>query len=259
MGIENHTETIAVEIQRRAPIFIFCDHASNAIPQELNDLGLPEDILQTHIAWDIGAEALTDALGDMLDASVLKSCFSRLVVDVNRSVESKDVIPQVSDQIPVPGNQMLDIAGRAARIERFHEAYHGRLSAALDHACLAGRPFVVSIHSFTKRLMGAAEDRIWPIGLLWREDEPSARAVIDHLHRETGWPIGDNEPYDARVFNYSVDRHVGPRGLPHITLEVRQDMIGNSEGVYRIVHLLAGAILHAARLAGVHIGTDVTQ
>ena len=38
-----------------APLFIFVDHASNAIPPAYDDLGLPEDVLATHIGWDIGA------------------------------------------------------------------------------------------------------------------------------------------------------------------------------------------------------------
>ena len=230
-----------------APFFIFCDHAANAMPRRLNCLGLPSDILATHIAWDIGARALSHAVARRLDCALLECGFSRLVVDVNRDVSSPDLIPVVSDQIPVPGNQMLGDAERAARVAAFHEPYHRMLGEALDAAQKkAPDVFVISIHSFTDRLMGAADERPWPVGFLWREDERSARAAIARLEESTDWLIGDNQPYDARVFNYSVDRHVGPRGLAHLTLEVRQDMIADEGGVEAVAPLIADAIAYAA-------------
>lgn len=231
-----------------APYFIFCDHASNAMPPALNCLGLPSDLLAAHIAWDIGARALSHAVAESLGGSLLECGFSRLVVDVNRDVSTPDVIPVVSDQIPVLGNQMLSDAERARRIAAFHDPYHRMLGEALD-AAQERTPdlFVVSIHSFTDRLMGAAEERPWPVGLLWREDEQSARAAIDRLEQQTDWLIGDNQPYDARVFNYSVDRHVGPRGLAHLTLEVRQDRIADPQGVEIVAPVIADAIAFAAR------------
>lgn len=202
----------------------------------------------THIAWDIGARALSHAVARRLGCTLLECCFSRLVVDVNRDVKSLDLIPAASDQIPIPGNQMLSDAERERRIAELHTPYHHMLSEALDEVQeIAGDVFAVSIHSFTDRLMGAADDRPWPVGLLWREDERSARAAIDSLQQRTDWLIGDNEPYDARVFNYSVDRHIGPRSLAHLTFEVRQDMISDPDGVEDMGAILADAISFASR------------
>lgn len=233
-----------------APFFVFCDHASNAMPAELCSLGLPDDILQTHIAWDIGAGALTAALAEQLQGTAFFCGFSRLIIDPNRSPSAEDFIPAVSDQIPIPGNQMLSEAARRDRMERFHAPYHERLSAALDRFAAEHRNLlIVSVHSFTKRLMGAAEDRPWPIGLLWREDEDSARVMIDHLKRAAGWAVGDNKPYDAREFNYSVDRHVSPRGLRHVTLEVRQEMLAGDDAVAETAILLAAGVRDAAARA----------
>ncbi len=226
-----------------APVFIFCDHASNAIPAALNCLGLPEDILKTHIAWDIGAGALAAGLAQRLQGTLFRCGFSRLIIDPNRAIGTQDIIPPTSDQIPIPGNQMLSDDDCKARIDQFHIPYHDLMDAALDDfIATCGEPFVISVHSFTNRLMGAAEDRPWAAGLLWREDEPSAREMINHLERETDWRIGDNEPYDARRFNYSVDRHIGPRSLSHITLEVRQDLISDNEGVAEMADLIAAGV-----------------
>ncbi len=230
-----------------APFLIFCDHASNRIPAEFNDLGLSEDVLQTHIAWDIGAKALSHALGDRLQARVLHCGFSRLMIDVNRDPAVTDSIPQVSDQITVPGNQMLTESERASRVENLFDVYHLALGGAVEEISANSNAFVVSVHSFTKRMMGAAEDRPWDVGLLWREDERSAHAMMDYLRDESSWAVGDNQPYDARLYNYSVDRHVGPRGLRHLTFEVRQDHISSAAGVEEACEQLAGAILHVAQ------------
>ncbi len=80
------------------------------------------------------------------------------------------------------------------------------------------------------------------MGLLWREDETSARAFMAELAATTDYTVGDNQPYDARIFNYSVDRHVGPRGLRHITLEVRQDLVSNESDVDRVAGKLGPAL-----------------
>lgn len=226
-----------------APILVFCDHASNAMPASFDCLGLPHDILSTHIAWDIGSGALGEALARKLGAAFLSCGFSRLIIDANRDVSSSDIIPAVADQIPIPGNQMLTAADRAARIQEFHEPYHASLGAAVtDLAARFDDPVVISVHSFTNRLMGAGDERPWGAGLLWREDEASATFMIDWLRNNTQWPIGDNQPYDARVFNYSVDRHIGRRPLRHLTFEVCQDLIGDANGVAKIADILARGV-----------------
>ena len=226
-----------------APVLVFCDHASNAMPASFDCLGLPQDILATHIAWDIGAGAVAKAMARSLGAAFLSCGFSRLIIDANRDLSSNDIIPAVADQIPVPGNQMLTDADRADRVGNFHEPYHERLGGAID--ALAARhenPIAISVHSFTNRLMGAGNERPWGLGLLWREDEASAKFIIDWLRNHAEWPIGDNEPYDARLFNYSVDRHIGPRGIRHLTFEVRQDLVSDADGVAKIADILARGV-----------------
>ncbi|MGL6181181.1 MAG: N-formylglutamate amidohydrolase, partial [Aestuariivirga sp.] len=39
-------------------LLILCDHASNALPPEYGDLGLPAEQFERHIAYDIGARAV---------------------------------------------------------------------------------------------------------------------------------------------------------------------------------------------------------
>lgn len=226
-----------------APVFVFCDHASNAVADHLNCLGLPADLLKTHIAYDIGAAKVAAGLAQAISGELFNCGFSRLVVDANRAPDAADIIPKHSDRIPIPGNQNLSDKDRIERIDHFHAAYHQKLGTAIKafkdkHA----NPLYLCIHSFTNRLMGASEERPWPVGLLWRDDERSARFMIKWLHTRLAEPIGDNEPYDARIFNYSVDRHIGPLGASHLTLEIRQDKICDDQGVSTYTALLTEAI-----------------
>lgn len=242
---DRETNVSSLRIFGDEPFFVFCDHASNAIDDDLDCLGMPEDLLATHIAWDIGAGGITRAVGERLSCATLNCKFSRLVVDANRAVEAPDVIPATSDQIPVPGNQMLDEAARQARFARYHDPYHEELGAVIEAlSAKHDNLFTISIHSFTDRMMGAADPRPWQAGMLWRHDETSARMLTKFLKSETDWQIGDNEPYDARVFNYSVDRHIAPKHLRHITLELRQDVIFEERDRLAVADLLARGFRH---------------
>ena len=229
------------------PFVIICDHASNHIPDELHNLGLPDDILRTHIAWDIGAQSLAQAIARDLGATLFECQISRLVVDVNRAETASDVIPSSSDQIPIPGNQSLNEAEITKRLESFHRPYHHGLDTILSSHPAREDLFIVSIHSFTKRMTGAQNDRPWPIGLLWHHDEASARAAIEILSETIADPIGDNEPYDAREFNYTIDTHVAPKNWRHLTFEVRQDWLATPELVKTATTMLVDAIRAASK------------
>jgi predicted N-formylglutamate amidohydrolase len=227
-----------------APIFFFCDHATPRIPDEFHNLGLDARFLQTHIAYDIGAKDLTLALADHFGARAITSDFSRMLVDPNRSMDRDDHIPAVSDGIEIPGNQGLTAVAREERIHRFFEPYHQALAEEIDAARGAlSDPLLVSVHSFTPRLHTTHEDRPWHVGILWAHDEPTAKRFITALReRAPDYRVGDNEPYDARGFNYTIDRHIKPLGLRHLTLEVRQDLIADAQGIAAMSRLLAGAI-----------------
>lgn len=231
-----------------APFVFFADHASNTIPDAYEGLGLPGDLLQTHVAWDLGAAALTEALHARLGGVAHFCGFSRLLIDPNRSLDRPDLVPPQSDQIPIPGNVELAYAERERRIHDYFEPYHQSLDRTLaQQGALHQDLFVTSLHSFTPRLVGEFEDRPWHVGVLWRHDEGSAQVFMDLMRKETDWVIGDNKPYDAHGFNYTVDRHIAPRRLPHLTLEVRQDMLASAEQVETMADALETGIRFCQR------------
>jgi predicted N-formylglutamate amidohydrolase len=212
------------------------------MPLSLEHLGLPARARSRHIAWDIGAANLTRALADRLDATAVLAGYSRLVVDCNRRLEDPSCFLSLADGDPVPGNVGLTPAAIAERARACHEPYHAAIAARLAGARQAGRvPALVAIHSFTPVMSGFV--RPWHVGVLWDRDGRIALPLLESLRTEAGLTVGDNEPYSGRhPADYTVDRHAGQAGLPHVCIEVRQDELTTPSGVERWTNRLAGAL-----------------
>jgi predicted N-formylglutamate amidohydrolase len=215
-------------------ILLLCDHASNRVPEGI-DLGIRPEQLDLHIALDIGAEPLTRALADRLDAPAVLATVSRLVIDLHREPDHPDLIPATSDGHIIPGNELPD---REARILAYHRPYHEALAGLIDRT----RPkLLVAIHSFTARLQTAAADRPWQVGILYNRDDRAARIAIDLLAAE-GLAVGDNQPYSGKLLNATLNRHGEGRGIPYLAVEVRNDLIADGAGVARWTDILARVI-----------------
>src|SRR4051794_17525685 len=131
-------------------LLLLCDHASNAVPPDLGDLGLPEAEFRRHIAYDIGAAAVTRSLARRLNAPAILTRFSRLIIDPNRGRDDPTLVMRLSDGAVIPGNARVDDAEVARRIERFYDPYDHAITAAIGRAMAAGAPPVlVCVHSFT--------------------------------------------------------------------------------------------------------------
>jgi predicted N-formylglutamate amidohydrolase len=204
---------------------IFCDHASNYIPAELEGLGLPAPERARHIAWDIGAAGVTEALSEILDAPAILCGASRLVIDCNRHLDASALIPEISDGTAIPGNLQLSDAARAVRIERWFRPYHDAVeSVLLEREARGARSVVVSVHSMTASLAG--KPRPWQIALSSWIDRGLAEPVLAALRRPGDVVVGDNQPYDLDPkVDYSIPFHALRRGLPHLQVEFRQDEI----------------------------------
>jgi predicted N-formylglutamate amidohydrolase len=225
-------------------LLLIADHASNRVPPSL-DLGISPELLEDHIAVDIGAGPLSGALARQLGCPAILGAWSRLVVDLNRDADDPNVIPVISDGWPIPGNEGLSDAGRRDRIERYWMPYH----AFIEQRIQASRPaLVVAIHSFTPQLASRPEHRRpWQVGILYNRDDRVARIAIPLL-REAGLVTGDNEPYSGLELNATMNRHAEAHGLPYLSIEVRQDLIAGEAGVTEWARLLAPIIDRVASL-----------
>lgn len=230
LGPDDPAPWRAVNESGRAPVLLICDHASNRVPAALGDLGLAPERLGQHIGWDIGAAAVTERLAAALDAPAFLTGFSRLVIDCNRHPGGAGSIPEVSDGVEIPANQGLSPADAGARIALLFEPYHRAIAARLDGFEAAGTvPAILSIHSFTPTMSG--RDRPWHAGVLWDSDPRLAVPLLAALSADPAIVVGDNEPYSARdPHGYSMAAHGGRRGLPHVLIELRQDLIADPAG-----------------------------
>jgi predicted N-formylglutamate amidohydrolase len=239
IGRDDPAPFVVLEEHGRAPALVVCDHASRAFPGSLNRLGLPELPSWQHIAWDIGAGELARGLAHALDAPAVLAGYSRLVVDCNRSPDDEEAFRKESDGWTVPGNQHLTTDDRHLRLASFFDPYHECIEAALGG--FRGRgivPLLVAVHSFSPTLAG--NTRPWHAGVLWDRDEANAQRLLAGLRAEKGLVIGDNEPYSGKhPANYTIDHHAKAHGLPHVCIEVRQDLLSSPAGIERWVRLLA--------------------
>jgi predicted N-formylglutamate amidohydrolase len=223
----------------------FCDHASNQVPAELHDLGLPATELARHIAWDIGAAGVTEALSEIFDAPAILCGASRLVIDCNRQLHASDLIPEVSDGTAIPGNLHLGEAGRADRIRCWFHPYHDAVESVLLRREALGVPSIaVSIHSMTASLGGIP--RPWQIALSSYLDRSLAGPVLAALRQPGDIVVGDNQPYDLDPqVDYGIPFHALRRGLPHLQVEFRQDEIPDAATQRQWARRFARALKYA--------------
>lgn len=212
-------------------LLLLCDHASNAVPDDI-DLGIAPELLDLHIAIDIGAGPLTRSLAARLDAPAILGTVSRLVLDLHREPDHPNLVPKHSDGHEIAGNAEID---REERLARFHIPYH----RAIEERIRAHRPkLILSIHSFTPCLERGGTPRPWEVGILYNQDETAARPAIDWL-RGQGLITGDNEPYSGKLLNATLNRHAEANGIPSIAIEIRNDLIRDDAGVGRWTEILA--------------------
>ena len=116
----------------RSELVLFCDHAGNRVPACLNNLGLSDEQLASHIGWDPGAALLAKGLASLLDAPLLLSNYSRLVIDCNRHPTAADSIPAKSDGTVIPGNAALREEDAQLRRSSLFDPYHDAIRKLLD-------------------------------------------------------------------------------------------------------------------------------
>jgi len=232
-----------------SPFVLVCDHASHFIPERYGDMGLTAAERLSHIAWDPGALAVSRQLSALLDAPLVASRISRLVIDANRAADSPGLIWTLSEATRIAANESLPAPERQHRIDAYHRPYHADIETLLDRRQRAGRESIlVCIHSFTPIFLGTA--RPWEIGVIHGRDQRFTRALQVALAAEAPTlTIGWNEPYSALTgVTYTLEHHGDGRGLDATMIELRNDEILEPRGVAYWAALLARC-LTAARVS----------
>lgn len=233
---------------RPGRIVVTCDHATNIVPPWVNggDLGLGAGDMARHIAYDPGALGVARHLGGLLDAPVIWTRFSRLVIDPNRGEDDPTLIMQLSDGAIIPANRDIGPAATAERIRRLHRPYHEALEAL---ATARPRAVIVAVHSFTRALHGRTP-RPWHVGILHsHEDSRLSLPLIGYLRAMDGLVVGDNEPYGGHLPGDSVARHALAKGRHNTLIEIRNDLIGDERAQEAWARRLAPVVMAALEKA----------
>ena len=226
-----------INAEAESPILLICDHASRRFPVSLGDMGLDPFARRCHLAIDIGAGPLTEKLAERLGVTAVLANYSRLVIDCNRQLLDPSCFLEYGDGILVPGNRNLSPATKEARAEEIYWPYHYAVETEVQRLhSLGPPPAFIAIHSFTPVLNGIS--RPWQMGVLWDKDKRLSDIFLEDF-TAAGYFVGDNEPYSGKApQDFTIDHHAEDLGLPHLGLEIRQDLIDDEAGVEHIAGIM---------------------
>ena len=235
--------------ERKGRWVVTSDHAANTVPEFANggDLGVDASDMNRHIAYDIGAAGVAQALGALLESPVICSNFSRLVIDPNRGSDDPTVLMKLYDGTIIPANRHAGSAELEQRMQACYRPYHAALGALMQRH---DRPLLLSIHSFTPQLKGRPK-RPWEIGVLYANDARLARPLLNILSQEDDLTIGDNEPYAGHLPGDAVDTHALKNGHLNVLIELRNDLIETEDQQIAWANRLAPQRVFPAALVNV--------
>jgi predicted N-formylglutamate amidohydrolase len=105
---------------------------------------------------------------------------------------------------------------------------------------------LVAQHTMTDIYQGTRRDM--HAAVLYNRDRRFAGLVLEGLRRETGLHIADNQPYFVSdATDYTIPRHGEARGLPHVEIEIRQDLVADEAGQAEWAQRIAGVLQDAER------------
>ena len=197
------------------------------------------DVLDSHRGLDYGALDVARAIGRRLEVSPFTATTTRLVVDLNRSPQHRNVFSEYT--------RALAREQRAAAMAAHYWPYRSAVEGAVDRAVDSGRSVLhVSTHSFTPVLKG--EVRRCDVGFLYDPARRSEVRFIDAWHAAVRDAAPElrlrrNYPYrgtsDALV-THLRRKHADPR-YAGVELEVNQKHV-DSRGWRSLVALLVSTL-----------------
>lgn len=246
MGAEAEQNVVTVlDGDKAAPLIFVCEHASHYIPYEYRNLGLDDELLKSHIAWDPGAKELTYLLSQVFKAPAILSEISRLIYDCNRPPEAHDNMPSRSEKYAIPGNENLSDAERQSRIDNYYEPFKQSVSDIISEQMIA--PMLVTIHSFTPQYHDRPRDV--EIGILCDADSRAADAMLSISSQIDHYKIERNQPYGPEDgVTHTLKEHGIKNGLPNVMIEVRNDLLRSEDQLEDIAHALTLLIKQALNL-----------
>lgn len=171
-----------------------CEHASNRVPLRFRKhFRGRATLLESHRGYDPGALELARHLSRRFRAPLFRGVVTRLLVDLNRSLQSPTLFSKYA--LRLEEKERLDL------LARYWEPYRHAVRNALEERLEKGRTVLhFSVHSFTPKLRG--DTRRTDIGLLFDPSRPREAAFCRALRGalQKALPelrIDMNEPYSG--------------------------------------------------------------
>jgi predicted N-formylglutamate amidohydrolase len=238
---ENISQT--VNPNGSSAVVLICEHASNFIPDDFNNLGLSQQDCKSHAAWDPGAAVVAKLLSQSLDAVLVQGVVSRLVYDCNRPPSAPSAMPERSEIIDVPGNRGLSIADKEMRVQKYYKPFQKSLAVSIAKT---DDPIIVTIHSFTPIYNGQHRDV--EIGILHDSDSRLADALLLTAASHSTSFVRRNEPYGPEHgVTHTLVEHAIPAGHLNVMLEIRNDLIAAPDQQQAMAKTIAAWLVDACR------------
>ena len=234
-------------LDRPAHVVLICDHAANTVPDFVNggDLGMDPADMARHIAYDVGALGLSRHLAKLMNAPLVYSNFSRLVIDPNRGEDDPTLVMQLYDGSIIPANRNISEADKNQRLEKCYSPYHKALETVLSQR---ENPIIISIHTFTKQLNGYGE-RPWHVGVLYANDARLSTPMLAELNAQPELCVGDNQPYSGHLKGDTMETHALQPNRIHALIEIRNDLIETTQDQHKWAEKLAPIFTRAIKTA----------
>ena len=217
--------------QKKRILFI-ADHASNYIPSSLKDLGLKKNLLNSHIAYDLGVKELCINLANILKSKYIIGEYSRLIIDLNRDKSDPTLIPEIVDRTVIKKNIILNENDKKKRISNIYNRYHQKIKTTIKHDNIT---ILISLHSFNPIFKN--KKRNIHFGILSNQDRRLSDYIITEM-KQRKLKIGDNEPYKGNLIGDTMHKHGLKNNLHHTLIEIRNDLLSSPTKIHRVSLLL---------------------
>ncbi|MBX2969752.1 MAG: N-formylglutamate amidohydrolase [Cyclobacteriaceae bacterium] len=205
-------------------LLISCEHAGNEVPDAYASLfSDAQDVLASHRGWDPGALDVAQFLADRLQVKLFSMSVTRLLVEMNRSIDNPQLFSGFSNGLEEEEKRKL--------IDQYYFPYR----KSIEEAILKTNDAVIhlSIHSFTPVLNGTV--RNVDVGLLFDPDRKSELQFCSVLKSELEKELPNqriefNEPYKGTDdgLTTSLRKKFPDHKYLGIEIEINQKFVGTT-------------------------------
>lgn len=203
-----------------AKVIVTCEHGGNQIPAEYQPLfATKADLLNTHRGYDPGSLHLAQKIAEAIGDASFFTTTSRLLVELNRSINNKDLFSEVTKSLPKKTKNEI--------VDQYYFPYRLGVENAINDLMTHGAVLHLSIHSFTPVMND--EVRNTDVGLLYDPSRCGEKEFCRWWRQqlfvsENRLKVRFNYPYQGRSDGlvtflrkrYPADRYLG------IELEINQ-------------------------------------